>query len=141
MLGSLHGKVINFHGTVLGFRNLNHFRLDAVDGDSWHAFLQATEEDNVGFFVVSPFVYFPEYSFEITETDKKELAVESQEDVLVLGIVSLREPYYESTMNLLAPLVINIERLTGKQIVLPSKYSYDTRTTFVKESVGESGGF
>ncbi len=66
--------------------------------------------------VVSPFEFKKDYSFELSEEDKEELKIE--EDVAVYSIVTIHSDVTKSTMNLLAPVIINPAQRVGKQVVL-----------------------
>jgi flagellar assembly factor FliW len=140
MLNSLNGKVIHFRGSVLGFEQLDRFEATLLEEDGPYVHLQSKDDAQIGFLTANPFYFFSDYSFELSEPDKKELQVQSHEEVLVLGILTLKEPFSRSTMNLLAPLVINLTTLRGKQIVLPPGTPYDTRTAIFAKTGVESGG-
>lgn len=143
MLSPLYGKTIQMNGTVLGFSELDAFEVipvDDTDASSLFAYLQSTEEPEIGFLVTNPFDFVPSFEVELAESDKAWLEAEQPEDVAVLSIVTIADPFYRSTINLLAPLIINTKNLRGRQIVLPPESSYTTKTLFLsppKESGGE----
>lgn len=128
MLHLLDGKKINLNGTLLGYKQLSQFSLNVISEDGIYGYLQSLEEESLGFIVASPFTFYKEYSFELSETEQQALNIESAEDVMVLGIIRLKEPFPASTMNLLAPILVNISNGKGQQIVLPTKYEYETKT-------------
>lgn len=139
MLEQLHGKEINFKGSVLGFSELNKFELNVIDADTPYAFLQSMEDQDVGFLVSVPFAFEPEYSFEIDDHYKETIGIKKPEDVLVLSIITIQEPFENSTMNLLAPLVINVSNCLGSQVVLPPRCPYSTKEPLFKTISIESG--
>jgi len=139
MLEKLHGREIDFKGSVLGFSELNKFELKFVDEDMPYVFLQSNEDENIGFLATVPFAFCSEYSFEIDDYCKKELDIKKQEDVLVLSIITIKEPFEKSTMNLLAPIVINISNYRGRQLVLPPQCLYGTKEPLFKTVEVESG--
>ncbi|TCZ76844.1 flagellar assembly protein FliW [Paenibacillus albiflavus] len=139
MLEQLHGKEIDFKGSVLGFKELNKFEFNVVDAETPYVFLQSKEDQAVGFLVTVPFVFNSEYSLEIDDHYKEILEIHRHEDVIVLSIVTIKEPFEQSTMNLLAPIVINISNGLGNQIVLPPKCPYGTKEPLFKQIEVESG--
>ncbi len=82
------------------------------------------KEPGLAFLLVSPFVFVPDYSFELSEADKEELEIQDQ--VSVYSIVTIQAEANKSTMNLLAPVVLNPDKRMGKQVVLHQS-SYETR--------------
>lgn len=127
MLTILQDKLLSFQGSVLGFDDYDGFRLTVVDDEGMYGFLQSEDNEHVGFLVVNPFTRYPDYSLELEDSIKDTLGLESHKDVAVLAIVTIHEPFEESTVNLLAPLVINVSSGEGKQIVLPPKTKYGTK--------------
>ncbi|MFD0617376.1 flagellar assembly protein FliW [Paenibacillus sp. GCM10027629] len=140
MLQQLDGKVIQLDGSLLGFESLNQFSIHTIEGNPLFALLQSDEEERVGLVVASPFHFFKEFAFEIPEMEKEELGLERPEDALVLGIMTLRDPFKRSTMNLMAPIVVNIANMKGMQLVLPPTYEYNARTPISEQIAAKGGG-
>lgn len=137
MLQILHKKVIRFNGSILGFEEFNEFEISVVEDNSPYAYLQSLQDENIGFLVVTPFVFYPEYMFELDDKDKTLLEMKSPEEVAVLNIVTIREPFIKSTVNLLAPLVINITSGQARQVVLPPKSNYGTNELLFEKAIDE----
>lgn len=139
MLQFLHEKAVRFNGNILGFEEFDEFAITAVEENSPYAYLQSMQDENIGFLVVVPFVFYPEYTFELEDKDKTLLELRSQEEVAILNMVTIREPYTKSTVNLLAPLVINIGNGHARQVVLPPRSNYGTSEPLFKAVLKESG--
>lgn len=139
MLDLLQGKVLRFNGSILGFEELDEFEVSVVEEGSPYAYLQSIQDENISFLVVTPFVFYPNYTFEIEDNDKILLELNSNEEVAVINIVKIKEPYTKSTVNLLAPLVLNIETEHARQLVLPPQSTYGTNDPLFKEVPEESG--
>ncbi|MEB3102344.1 flagellar assembly protein FliW [Ferviditalea candida] len=139
MLQFLHEKTIRFNGSILGFEQLDGFSVSVVEENSPYAYLQSLEEENIGFLVVTPFVFYPDYEFELEEKDKSLLELKSQEEGAVLAIVTMSEDFIQSTVNLLAPLMINITNGLARQVVLPPKFNYGTKELLFKQAMAEKG--
>ena len=87
-----------------GFTDLRRYVLISED-DSPVEWLQSLDDAAVVFALIEPFLFMPDYAFELSEGDVDGLGVETPEDVLVRCIVTLREDPSGITANLLAPVV------------------------------------
>jgi len=130
MFRHLYDKPIAMRGAILGFPELNEFVLTPVDDSgltSPFAYLQSLEEEAIGFLVANPFHFYSDYELEIGEQEKRDIEASSPEEVIVLAIVKIGDPFETSTLNLMAPLIINADKLIGRQMVLPPDTPYTTR--------------
>lgn len=118
--------ILTFEQGLPGFQ-MKKFVLLPLDADLPLAVLQSTEQAEIGFVVAYPFAFKKDYIFEISDEDKEELQIEKEEDVIAYSIVTLKESFPDSTLNLLAPVVINISKKLGKQIVLQDNETYPLR--------------
>ncbi|HGM3507190.1 TPA: flagellar assembly protein FliW [Clostridioides difficile] len=109
---------------ILGFENLKEYELlDIEDNDSLKEF-NSTEEECIGFVVVSPFEIINEYEIVLNQETIEKLEVKSPKDVVLFNIITLGKTLEESTVNMKAPIVINIKTNFGMQIILQDdKYS------------------
>jgi flagellar assembly factor FliW len=140
MFEFIHTKTFDFKGSILGFENLNQFMVMQVEeGDGTFAYLQSIEDEHAGFLVISPFTLYKDYTFEIEDKDRVFIDAQVQDEVAVLTIVTLREPFHKSATNLLAPLILNVRNGLGRQIVLPPKSNYSTKVPLYAEDLVESG--
>ncbi|MCL1632650.1 flagellar assembly protein FliW [Sporolactobacillus sp. CPB3-1] len=89
--------------------------------------LQSVNEAHVAFIITSPFFYFKDYSVDLPDHFIDQLHIQSHEDVTVWVIVSVRQPFSQSTVNLRAPIIINIKDRIGKQYI-PERSGYSLRT-------------
>lgn len=137
MLKELNGQVIQLQGSLLGFKQLNEFMIQSVDDEGIFAYLQSQEEEQVGFVVTSPFSFYKDYSFELDSATIEELGTKTHEDVMVMAILTLQEPFKLSTANLLAPIVFNINNGIARQLVLPPHYRYTTKMLLNKPKAKE----
>lgn len=71
-----------------------------------------------------PYAFKNDYAFDISEEDITDLQVENADDIATYAIVTLKESLNDSTMNLLAPVIFNIKKKFGKQIVLNDNVAY-----------------
>lgn len=119
--------IISFPNGLWGFRETQKFVLLPLDADVPLVILQSIEDQNIGFILAYPFAFKNDYAFDISEEDKMELAIEEEQDVLAYAIVTMKESFQASTLNLLAPVIINMKDKIGKQIILQDNAQYPIR--------------
>ena len=74
-----------------------------------------------------PFLFFPDYTFEIDDATVKDLDIKDSENVFYYSMVTIPNGSIRyMTANLLAPVVVNIENMQAKQVVL-EKSNYTTK--------------
>lgn len=110
--------IIKFEKGIPGFEKLKKFILFPAEENEVFSILHSIEDDELGIVVVSPFHFMKDYEFDLNEEKMKELEVESHEEVLVLNTVTLNSKIEDITINLKAPIVININKKLGEQIIL-----------------------
>ena len=86
--------------------------------------LQAVERPFHAFVVTDPWGVHPEYAPEISDADAQQLGLTSFEDARVFGILTVPRNPSEITINLRAPVVVNVaQRLAKQVVVLNDQYS------------------
>ncbi|HEX3725399.1 MAG TPA: flagellar assembly protein FliW, partial [Pirellulales bacterium] len=76
---------------------------------------QSTERAEIALAVVSPRRFAPGYEVRIPRGELQPLALDSLESAHVLAVVSKNEE--RITLNLKAPLIINLARRLGRQVI------------------------
>ncbi len=104
---------------------LDHLREDGTPSESVY-WLQATEEPFQSFVLTDPWGIVPDYAPEISDADAAALGLRSFEGTRVLVILTMPSDPSMMTVNLRAPIVVNVARRTAKQVVLLSD-AYHTR--------------
>ncbi|MFD0680765.1 MULTISPECIES: flagellar assembly protein FliW [unclassified Paenibacillus] len=133
-------EIIAFPEGIPGFEQLNQFIIIKPNQELPFSFLQSVEEGAVAFIISNPFVFYPEYEFEISEETKHELSIEAEQDVLVWNIISIRDDLENATINLLAPVIVNIKEQVGKQIVLQgTDYTVKHKLILTQQVAAEGG--
>lgn len=129
-------NIIEFKNGIPGFEELKKFVIIPLSDDSPFMVVQSLDEVEVAFTVIEPGNFISDYKFEISDNIEQELEINSIEDVLVLNIITLQEKLKESTVNLSAPLVININKNLGRQVILDDK-RYELKYKFFAELINE----
>ncbi len=110
--------IIYFKKGLPGFEYLNKFVLLPVKDNDLFSILHSIEDSEVGFVVTSPFEIIKEYELSLNDEVISELSIEKEEDVLVVNTVTLNSNIKDITINLKAPMIINIKNRLGEQIIL-----------------------
>ncbi len=118
------GKIF-FEDGLPGFSHLQFFQLLDEEPASPFFSLQSLEDPQIGFWVVDPFAFFKDYEFTLHDQAKQVLRIEEDTPIAVLNIVTLRENG-QVTVNLKAPIVINLANRMAKQVILNDE-TYDVR--------------
>lgn len=110
--------LIVFDQGIPGFEDYRTFALFSPNEDIPFSFLQSVEHVAVSFILVDPFLFYPDYEFQLNSDAIEQLEVHSQQELSIWSILSLGESIATSTINLLAPVIINTARKKGGQVVL-----------------------
>ncbi|MEK4457868.1 flagellar assembly protein FliW [Paenibacillus sp. FSL R10-2748] len=107
---------------IPGFEQLREFQLQ--EHNELFSLFSAVEQPATIFITVNPFDFFKDYEFELSDDALEDIGITSQEQIAVRCICTWNSDQSKTTVNLLAPLIFNIEQRTGKQIVLQNtKYT------------------
>jgi hypothetical protein len=78
------------------------------------------EESDLAFILMDPFTIDPTYEITLGEDVIDTLAIESQDDVLVLAVVVVPEDIKKTSVNLKAPIILNVKLRKGAQYIIDS---------------------
>ncbi|HLQ72720.1 MAG TPA: flagellar assembly protein FliW [Bacillota bacterium] len=119
-------KIINFPFGLPGFEKETSFVLLELPGNPIFQTLQSVTNENLAFIVIHPYHLYKDYEFKLDQTIQDHLKIQEQADVFVLTIVTLKQPFEQSTINLKAPIIINEKEMLAKQYVLVDD-AYETK--------------
>lgn len=103
---------------IPGFENEKEFVLLPIKGNEIFQVLQSTNTPSVAFIVTNPYTLIEDYSFDIDEPTIDLLNIDKPEDLFVLGILTVKQPFEISTINLQAPLIFQMNNRKAKQMIL-----------------------
>lgn len=110
--------LIRFPEGIPGFNGEKSFA-HITPETSCFSFLASTEHREVSFVTISPFMICPDYSFELDESARAGLRLTKPEEALILAIVNIPpDQPNQATVNLMAPVIINLISRLGLQIIL-----------------------
>lgn len=114
-------KAWHFPKGLPGFEEEEEFVILPIGDNQEFQVMQSTKEAGVAFVVANPYKIVEGYDFKIDDPTVDLLEVESSDELMVLGIVFIKEPFEESTINLQAPLLFQTKNRKAKQMVLNDK--------------------
>lgn len=115
-------SIITFNKGIPGFEEYKKYLLLKLDIEGFEL-LQSVEENKIGFIVVSPFDIDESYEVKLTEDFISKLKIKEATDVKLLGIVTLNSSIEKTTVNLKAPIIINVKNNFAEQLLTDnSKY-------------------
>lgn len=103
---------------LAGFDDHRSFTLVGLDDDGTMSQLQATDRADLSFLVVSPELFFPDYSPFIDDTVRVALDIREPDELLLLLLVHPGATLADTTANLLAPVVVNTRTGRAAQVVV-----------------------
>ncbi len=120
-------KVVHFAQGIPAFEEEREFLIIPYDKSSPYVFLQSLSTPDLAFLMTIPFIFFPEYEFEIDDEAVAKLGLRAQEDLLIYVLLTVPAGSVpDMTANLMAPIAINTGNMQARQIVL-EKSQYTTR--------------
>lgn len=132
----IHEKeILAFESGIPGFLDEKQFTLLALE-ETPFIVLQSIATKEVAFVMANPFDFFQTYEFELSDELLNELHIQSEQDVVVFVILTVREPFEDTTANLQAPVIINVHNKLGKQYIT-NKDTYKTRHLLIQPPVSE----
>ncbi|MDE8564482.1 flagellar assembly protein FliW [Anoxybacillus rupiensis] len=110
-------QIIHFAQGIPGFSEEKRFVLLPLE-DTPFVILQSVATPALGFAMIDPFLYFPDYDFELDDASIEQLELSSAKEVAVYVILTVADPFDQTTANLQAPIVLNQQKRFGKQVIL-----------------------
>ena len=115
--------VMDFPEGILGFpQDMRYILLEHNSEGSPFKWLQSLDNPRLAFIIVEPFSVDPRYEFEIDCDTARIIGTTEPAECAVMGIVNVPQDHpLRMTVNLKAPLVVNVESRRGRQIILGSQ--------------------
>ena len=123
-----HSKSIHFPEGLPGFDHVKDFMVVSNEEEAPFLWLQASSIPNLAFITIDPFLICPDYRPDICDEDVDTLKITTEDDVIILSIVNIKNSNEEGvTANLVGPVVINWKEKVGKQVILQNHLQYNVR--------------
>ncbi len=117
-------RMVEFSEGLPGFPRIHKFAVLEFEDVKPFQYLQALGDPPIALLIIDPFLIDADYAFQLSSTDMEEIQVANSEDLTVYAVAAIPDNPEESTVNLMAPIVINERVRKGKQVILAdTKYS------------------
>lgn len=113
-------RILHFPQGIPGFETHHEFRFIPVE-EALFAHLISVKENEIGFYLLRPEAYFPEYlqEMDVDEESIKVLNVKEDTSIDVWVIFTLNfQDISKTTVNLRAPILFNTAEGIGMQVIL-----------------------
>ena len=118
-------KILTFDQGIIGFPYMKHFALifDVEDGkEAKIKWLQSMDEECFAMPVMSPYELVPDYHPSVSYETWQTLGEIRDEDVLVLVTVTVPTDITQMSINLKAPVVVNLATNKASQVIVEDEY-------------------
>jgi flagellar assembly factor FliW len=112
----------NVKSQILGFENTKIVEINLID--ELFSTMIDTENENISFTLVTPYL-LREYAFDLPLDIKALLEITESSKIGVYNILVIQKPLEKSTINFLAPIVINYDNDSLAQALLDPKTHAD----------------
>ena len=118
-------RIFDFVLPIIGFNELSKYIIVEPNKETLFKWLQSVEEPNLAFPIISVASLDYDYSIDISDDVIQSLEINNAESLLVMNVTSIPQDNPKgTTINLLAPLIFNLDNQKAGQIVL-SGSGYD----------------
>ncbi|MDD6481650.1 MAG: flagellar assembly protein FliW [Lachnospiraceae bacterium] len=137
-------KIITLEKGMIGFPDLNHFALifneEKEQKDTSIMWLQSMDDPDIAFPVMVPDAVKEDYSPNVNEELVEPLGTLTPENTYILVTVTVPKKVEDFSVNLKAPIVINLDNLKGVQMIVEDDYPVKYKVYEVlKEKKKEAG--
>jgi flagellar assembly factor FliW len=130
-------EVIAFPWGLPGFPQLRRFLVLSVAGQERFIWLQSLDEIKVALPLCDPWSLFADYEAPLPLYAQQSLTLQAPDDFCTLCVCVVGKGAAEMTINLLAPIVINLKTRVGRQITLENQ-RYSVRTPMPRTTTAAS---
>jgi len=105
-------------GEILGFEETLEVEIHEID--ELFSTMLDTKNENLSFTLVNPYL-LREYSFDVPSDIKVILEINEESNLSVYNLVVIHKNLEESTINFLAPIIVNNDNNKVAQVILNAK--------------------
>jgi len=130
------GDIIRFPSGLPGLEDCREWALLADSTNDALGWLQCVTRGDVALAVVSPRRFVPDYQVRIPRSELTPLAINDIRQAQVVVVVGTTGT--DLTLNLKAPIVINLEARTGRQVIASGELSLQYELTSNRQPLRKS---
>ncbi len=120
-------QVIHFTDGMVGFPRLKNYVLVESPSMPLILWLQSVESADIAFPIIEPWFFRRDYKAPLGDADKISLAHDENDRLKIFTVLTIPDDMTRMTVNLRAPVVINVSKSTAAQMILQDK-SLEIRT-------------
>ena len=112
-------QIFNLPGGMLGFSaEKQYVILDEEDGGPFQWF-QSIDNPELAFVMLDPGIAISDYTFEVSVEHLRRLEAKNPKEISVRVLITMTPEFSDVTVNLQGPLLFNMSKLLGLQLVIP----------------------
>ncbi len=131
--------VIHFDEGLIGIPDKTKFLLIEKEDFKPFSYLQSVDDPTFILIVVNPMLIEKEYKFSIFRGDLEAIDIKDENDFSLLSIVIFAQKVQDITINLKAPLLINVHTKQALQVILQND-DYSVEEPLMKANTPKSDG-
>ena len=113
--------LIEFRDGMIGFPKLKKYVLVESPSMPLILWLQAVGEPDIAFPLIEPWFFKRDYKANMTDADRHSLGYEDGDSTKIFVVLTIPEDMNNMTVNLKAPLVIDLAKASATQVILQDK--------------------
>lgn len=137
-------KIITLENGMIGFPELNHFALifdeEKEQKTETIMWLQSMDDGDIAFPVMMPHIVKEDYSPNVSDELIAPLGELTEENTYILVTVTVPKKVEDFTVNLKAPIVINMDTNKGVQVIVEDDYPVKFRVYEILQARKEKAG-
>ena len=130
--------VFEFPWGLPGFSELRRFLALSLAEQPNFVWLQSIDDPNIALPAADPWQIFPDYEPRMPAYATEALDLHNAEDFTMLCVVVVTKDAEEMTMNLMAPVVLNLKTRRARQVMLENS-PYSVRTAIPRKDAQAQG--
>jgi len=117
-------EIILFPEGIIGFEDKSKFIIYTKEGYEPFQWLICITDASIFLPIIDPYLVLPDYQVTSNNGELQSIGLDSAKTGKVYSIVTVGRDVHQVTTNLRGPIIINVNRNLGKQIILSeSEYS------------------
>lgn len=131
--------IYTFDNGIPAFEYLRKFVVLNREDNSPFIWLQSVEEADISFIMMDVYNILPDYNPIVYEDELNKLGEIGDDDLKIYNIVVIPETVSKMSVNLKAPVVINLKTKKGRQMIVKNE-EYSVKYYFYEELKNKNGG-
>lgn len=116
MSNSENRIIIKFEDGILGFEDVKEYILVHEDEAQTIWYLEGEKDGIPSLVVVDPTLFFKDYSPVLSKADSD--FFKGSKELCFLSVAVLKDPITDSVINLKSPIIIDVDKKIGRQVIL-----------------------